>query len=96
MYCNRSGQVVRKGETVLPVTIKDSGDDVYVCYCFKFKRGDVRADLKGKVKTDIPDQIRKGVQEGRCDCERKNPQGACCLGNVMLTVSSVKAELNLK
>ena len=96
VYCNPAGRVVRKGETALPVTIKDPGDDVYVCYCFEFKRGDVRADLKVKGKTDIPDQIRKGVQEGRCDCERKNPQGACCLGNVMTVVKLISSQLKSK
>ncbi|MCI0409769.1 MAG: (2Fe-2S)-binding protein [Acidobacteria bacterium] len=82
VYCNRAGQVIKKGETALPVTVKDPGDDVYVCYCFEISRGMVRRDLLTLGRTEIPDQIRKGVQEGRCDCERQNPQGACCLGNL--------------
>lgn len=91
VYCNRAGQVIRKGETVLPVTVKDPGDDVYVCYCFEFTRGDLRSDLATRGRTDIPDRIRKGVQEGRCDCERKNPQGACCLGNVAREVKAISS-----
>lgn len=93
VYCNPEGEVVRKNETVLPVTIKDPGEEVYVCYCFEFKRSDLRRDLKEKGKTDIPEQIRKGVQEGRCDCERKNPQGACCLGNVANSLRTIQTEL---
>lgn len=96
IYCNPEKFVVRKGETKLPVTIKDAGEEVFVCYCFEHKRGDLRKDLSTKGKTDIPELIRKGVKEGRCDCERKNPQGACCLGNVMTTIKSISAELNLK
>jgi len=92
VYCNSSGFLVRKGETVLPVTIKDQGDDVHVCYCFDFKRGDIRRDLMGKGKTAIPEEIKKGVKEGRCDCERKNPQGACCLGNVAAAIKAIQAE----
>lgn len=94
VYCNPAGNVVRKGQTKLPVTIKDPRDEVFVCYCFEHKRGDLRADLKGKGKgkTDIPDRIRQGVKEGRCDCERKNPQGACCLGNVANAIKAIQAE----
>jgi hypothetical protein len=91
IYCDNAGKIIRKGETVLPVTVKDPGDDVYVCYCFEFKRSDLRRDLKEKGRTDIPDQIKKNVQEGRCDCERKNPQGACCLGNVANTIKEIRA-----
>jgi hypothetical protein len=85
--------VVCKGETKLPVTIKDPGDEVYVCYCFKHKRGDLRKDIIQKGTTDIPEKIRKGVKEGRCDCERNNPQGACCLGNVANAIQSIYTEL---
>lgn len=93
VYCNRAGQVLRAGETILPVTLKDPGDDVYVCYCFGFTRGHLRNDLAASGKTDIPGQIRKGIKEGRCDCERKNPQGACCLGNVSAAISAIRAEI---
>lgn len=86
--------VALKGETLLPVTQKDPGDDVHVCYCFNFKRADIRRDLAQRGATDIPDQIRKGVEEGRCDCERKNPQGACCLGNVAAAVKKISSEVN--
>lgn len=92
IYCNPTGKVVRRNETVLPVTIKDPGDRVYVCYCFKFKRGDIRRDLRENGKTNIPDKIRKGIQEGRCDCERKNPQGACCLSNVANAIKALESE----
>lgn len=89
VYCNRAGQVVRKGETNLPVTVKDPGDDVYVCYCFGFTRGDLRKDLTTIGKTDIPERIRQGIEEGRCACELKNPQGTCCLGNVASTIKAI-------
>ena len=96
VYCNPAGDVAKKGETVLPVTLKDPGDEVHVCYCFDFKRGDLRRDLREKGKTDIPQEIRKGIDEGRCDCERKNPQGACCLGNVTKAVRSIQEDLKTR
>lgn len=93
VYCNPSGFVVRKGQTVLPVTIKDQDDQVLVCYCFDFKRANIRRDLTQKDETTIPDQIRRGVKEGRCACERTNPQGACCLGNVAEAIKKIQEEV---
>jgi len=92
VYCNPAGCVVRKDQTVLPVTIKDPGDGVLACYCFGFTRGDIRRDLAARGSTGIPDEIRKGIADGRCACERNNPQGACCLGNVAAEIKKVKEE----
>jgi hypothetical protein len=94
VYCNPEGKVIRRHETVLPVTIKDPGDDVYVCYCFEHTRGEIRKDLLEKGRTEIPDQIKKKVQTGLCDCERKNPQGACCLGNVHAAMKAIQQEVD--
>lgn len=89
VYFN-GANAIRKGETVQAVTQKDPGDEVFVCYCFEHKRGDLRRDLAQNGVTDIPDRIKQGIKEGRCDCERKNPQGACCLGNVAEAVNEIK------
>lgn len=95
VYCNPGGFVIRKGQTLLPVTQKDPGDEVLVCYCFEHRRGDLRRDLREKGNTDIPDQIKKGIADGRCDCERKNPQGACCLGNVAAAIKTIKEDVKI-
>lgn len=86
--------VVRKGETALAVTQKDPGDEVFLCYCFEHTRGDLRRDLTRKGETDIPDRIKQGIKEGLCDCVRKNPQGACCLGNVAAAINEMKGEIS--
>ena len=90
VYCDSEGHVAKKGETVLPVTVKDKGDGVYVCYCFEFTRGDLKKDIAANKETTIPLQIKKGVQEKRCDCVRKNPQGACCIGNVASEIKDIR------
>lgn len=92
VYSNPEGFVIRKGQTLFPVTSKDPGDEVRVCYCFDFKRADLRRELAARGKTGIPDRIKKGIAEGRCDCERKNPQGACCLGNVAAAIKTISEE----
>ena len=92
VYCSPGRFVVRRGQTVLPVTVKDAGDQVPVCYCFGFTRGELRRDLAEGGHTDIPDRIRQGVSEGRCACESENPQGACCLGNVAGAIKELQRE----
>lgn len=94
IYCGRNGTVIRRDETVLPVTVKNPADNVYVCYCFKHRRGDLRRDLMDKGETGIPGKIRQGIMAGRCDCERQNPQGACCLGNVAKAIREIQSELS--
>jgi hypothetical protein len=93
VYCSPTGKVIRKGQTKFPVTIKDPGDETFVCYCFEHKRGDLRRDLMRTGTTDIPDRIRREVKAGRCDCERKNPQGACCLGNVAAAIKEIEGQM---
>ena len=57
--------------------------------------GDAMKELNcRRLAGPIVDQIKKGVQEGRCDCERKNPQGACCLGNVMAAIKTIQDKNN--
>lgn len=96
VYFNPNGKTVSRSQAVRPVTVKDQGEEVPVCYCFEFKRGDLRRDLEQKGTTAIPDEIKKGIKDGRCDCERKNPQGTCCLGNVAATVKAIQTEVARK
>lgn len=60
---------------------KEPADDVLVCYCFRYRVGDIhRSDRAGR--SAILADIVAGTQQGRCACELRNPQGRCCLGNV--------------
>lgn len=51
--------------------------DVFVCYCFRHTLGEILADGK-RVAADI----NRGIKNGQCACDIRNPQGSCCLGNV--------------
>ncbi len=55
--------------------------DALVCYCFQHTVGDMQsASPEGRAA--IVEDITLGTQTGQCACELRNPQGACCLGNV--------------
>jgi len=56
-------------------------DDVFVCCCFRHTAGDICAGASQR-RADILADIDAGIQAGQCACDLRNPQGACCLGNV--------------
>lgn len=57
--------------------------DVLVCYCFQHTVGDVRTEVEADDDTFIVDNINAGIKAGQCACDWRNPQGTCCLGNVL-------------
>lgn len=71
-----------KADLKVPVTIKDSGLGVPVCYCFNVTRESVLNDFREIGHTKVFESISQKVKDGLCSCETMNPQGNCCLGNV--------------
>jgi hypothetical protein len=66
-------------------------DDVSVCYCFQHTVGEIRtASPEGQAA--ILDDINAGIKAGQCACDLRNPQGACCLGNVRSVIK--RAEIS--
>lgn len=66
-------------------------EDVFVCYCFRHTPGSIRAELEAAGRSTVVERVTAGVQAEQCACEIRNPQGSCCLGNVMATVKRVQA-----
>jgi hypothetical protein len=65
-------------------------DDVFVCYCFQHTIGEVlNASPEGH--TTILDDINAGIKAGQCACDLRNPQGACCLGNVREVIKQAES-----
>src|SRR5574341_27186 len=56
-------------------------DDVFVCYCFRYTVGQVRA-ASPEGRRVIVNDVNAGINAGQCACDLRNPQGSCCLGNV--------------
>lgn len=63
-------------------------DDVLVCYCFFHSLGDIYASVTNEPSNPIVDDINYGIQQGHCACDWRNPQGTCCLGNVLKLIKS--------
>lgn len=77
-------------ELKAPVYQKDGGADVPVCYCFGWTRATI-ADAAALGEADeVAPSISAHIKAGRCGCEVNNPQGVCCLGNVIREVQAAK------
>lgn len=63
--------------------------DVLVCYCFRHKARDVVSAGAESIMTILHD-IKSGIAAGQCACDLRNPQGSCCLGNVLALVKQPK------
>ncbi len=67
-------------------------EDVLVCYCFFHTLGDVYSSVDKAGQSPIIDDINFGIQQGHCACDWRNPQGNCCLGNVIKIVKAQKGQ----
>ncbi len=72
------------------VFVKDSGDDVPVCYCFEWTHERIRKEIIETGRSTAAMEIARQVKAALCACDVKNPKGRCCLGDV---ISVVKAAM---
>lgn len=78
----RDRRVVVLGETRAVPSHKSHDPGRLVCFCFRHSAADLEADVAEHGKSTIRASIKAECKAGRDDCEKKNPQGRCCLGNV--------------
>jgi Zinc binding domain len=82
LYYDTDGKVVEKSAASVRIGLKETEDPIPLCYCFGYTRADVRREVAETGTSTIPDRIQAEIHAGRCACERKNPSGTCCLGDV--------------
>ena len=58
-------------------------DETLICYCFQHTVGEIRDEIERTGTSTIVVGITDGIQAGQCACDIRNPQGSCCLGNVL-------------
>ncbi len=75
-----------KKDLKVRVGIKETEDPIPLCYCFGWDRKKIWDEIEATGKSTAVESITKEVKAGNCFCERSNPQGTCCLGNVSQAV----------
>ena len=86
-----AGEVFDREEVAVPVFQKEPAGDRTVCYCFAISEADLRREIAETGGSTTGQRITAHVKAGRCACEIKNPQGSCCLGNVVAVVRALGA-----
>lgn len=62
---------------------KETGNSgTKVCYCFDHRVGDIQHASPDE-RNLIVEDINAGISANQCACDLRNPQGSCCLGNVL-------------
>src|SRR5262245_17281484 len=69
------------------VGLKEQEDPIPLCYCFGFEEADVREEVARTSRSTVPQKISALIKLGLCACETRNPSDACCLGEVIKTVT---------
>jgi hypothetical protein len=90
VYFGATADFQRQDVTV-PVFQKERHGERTVCYCFDIGEANLRREALNGTRGSAFARITRLVKEGRCACEFRNPQGACCLGNISLVSNTVQA-----
>jgi hypothetical protein len=84
-------EVFRRDDVLVPVFQKEGEGERTVCYCFAVREDQIRREIEASGRSASADRIKTLVQAERCACEVRNPQGSCCLGNVLAVAKAVEA-----
>ncbi len=82
--------VFRREDLTVKVHRKEPDDpEVPVCYCFGHTPKSLAEEIERTGGSTAAREIRRRIREEGCACERTNPQGRCCLGNVVALVKAL-------
>jgi len=96
VYFNESGVILTKADVRQRIGLKETEDPVPLCYCFGFTEAMVREEIIATGQCTIPQRIAAEVKAGNCACEIRNPQGSCCLGNVVAVVKRAMKDVDIQ
>lgn len=79
----------------VPVFQKSAAPERPACYCFHHTVGEIEAQVRATGSSAVPAAIKAQCARGLDQCERNNPQGSCCLGNVARVLKEARARYAL-
>ena len=90
LYYGEDGRFVEKSAATVRVGAKETEDPVPLCYCFNHTLADIRREVQETGSSTVADRIAAEIRADKCECEVKNPSGACCLGEVRKATKEVQ------
>jgi hypothetical protein len=91
LYYGADERIVEKSEARVRVAVKEGTPPTTICYCFDVSAEALRREIQTLGRAPSAERIKAEVRAGNCDCERKNPSGACCLGEINAVVKLATA-----
>lgn len=88
-FHSASGDILTCVEVGKTIFQKDTDPERLVCYCFQHTVAAIQREFRNTGSSHIATEIKIKCARGLDDCERNNPQGACCLGNVQRVIREV-------
>jgi hypothetical protein len=83
VYFSQDGSALfHTSDLKVRVGIKEKEDPIPLCYCFGWDRERIWKEIRETGRSTAMASITQEVKAGNCFCERSNPQGTCCLGDV--------------
>jgi len=65
---------------------KSTDSERLVCYCFQHTVATIQREIRTAGSSRIAVDIKTKCTQGLDHCERTNPQGSCCFGNVQRVI----------
>lgn len=90
VYFDAEGSTLDKSALSVRVGVKEEDPPRPICYCFNHSFEEIEAEVAATGTSKIPDSITDKCRQGLHDCERKNPQGSCCLGVVRTALKAAQ------
>lgn len=83
VYFKNERQIyLHKDDVKVRVGIKETENPIPVCYCFGWTQERIFEQIRQSGHSTAVREIGAKVKAGECACDKKNPSGRCCLGNV--------------
>jgi hypothetical protein len=84
-------QTFLRKDLIVRVGIKETQAPRPLCYCFGHTEESLREAWISTGTIAAVTAIKTAVKAGTCHCETTNPQGGCCLGEVLKALKGIEA-----
>ena len=86
-----TGDRFLRGDVSVRIGQKETSTPRPICYCFDHSVEDIEAEVSATGTSKIPAEIREKCRQGLDRCDVTNPQGSCCLGDVLRVFQEAQA-----
>ncbi|MCX7872749.1 MAG: hypothetical protein N2487_05640 [Verrucomicrobiae bacterium] len=91
-YNPETVETILKDQVKTVVFQKSKEPDRKVCYCFGYTVRQIQEDALRHGKSRLLEELKSKCKQGKPRCVETNPQGKCCLNNIIKIVEETLGE----